>query len=189
MENEYNLEYIQINLKKKYLINLINACSKHNINSNSLKKELELTNIELQENYSVTEKYLEFSSLNNKKETIDSKKKINLSENVSLIYKDSFIKNKVFDDNETNITETETIDYLYLKPWSKLTQIHKIIKIKEFVNNLDINNLLDKDKLKEKLIDQIKEKKIKNKINYDETKGRIISISNLSFENNKYLIN
>jgi hypothetical protein len=27
------------------------------------------------------------------------------------------------------ISETETTDYLYLKSWSKLTQIHKVIKI------------------------------------------------------------
>ena len=87
------------------------------------------------------------------------------------------------------ITETETIDYLYLKPWSKLTQIHKVIKIKEFVNNLDISNQTEKENFKDKLIDQIKEKKTKNKINYDETKGKILSISNLSFENNKYILN
>ena len=73
---------------------------------------------------------------------------------------------------EKGLTETETIEYLYLKPWSKLTQIHKVIKIKEFVNGLDISNQNDKEILKDKLIIQIKEK-TKNKINYDETKGKM----------------
>lgn len=89
----------------------------------------------------------------------------------------------------TNMTETETIDYLYLKPWSKLTLIHKVIKIKEFVNNLDISCQTKKENLKDKLIDQIKKKKGKNKINYDDTKGKILSISNLSFENDNYMLN
>ena len=82
------------------------------------------------------------------------------------------IKNKVNDiQTEKNncaytITEknseTETIEYLYLKPWSKLTQIHKIIKIKEFVNNLEIKNSNKSDILKDKLIESIKDKKKKN---------------------------
>ena len=80
---------------------------------------------------------------------------------------------------------SEKIDYLYLKPWSKLTLIHKIIKIKEFINNLNINNDEESDIIKEKLINFIKDKK-KFKINYDENKGKITSISNLTFENNKY---
>ena len=87
-----------------------------------------------------------------------------------------------------SVTETETIEYLYLKPWSKLTQIHKVIKIKEFVSGLDISNDNDKETLKDKIIGQIKEKKAKNKINYDDMKGKILSISNLSFDNNEYVL-
>jgi hypothetical protein len=98
-------------------------------------------------------------------------------------------KNKITNDmSDKGITETETIDYLYLKPWSKLTQIHKLIKIKEFVNNLDINSQIEKENLKDALINYIKEKKGKNKINYDEIKGKILSISNLIFDNNKYIL-
>ena len=87
-----------------------------------------------------------------------------------------------------SVTETETIEYLYLKPWSKLTQIHKVIKIKEFVSGLDISNDNDKETLKDKIMGQIKEKKAKNKINYDDMKGKILSISNLSFDNNEYVL-
>jgi len=145
MIDEYNLENMQLDLNIKYLNNLINGCSKFNINCENIKKKLIKLNNKNQEN--------------------------NLSEQ----------KNKITTE------ATETIDYLYLKPWTKLTQIHKVIKIKEFVNNLDISNQNDKEELKEKLIDQIKEKK-KNKVNYDETKGKITSINNLSFENNKYIL-
>lgn len=83
---------------------------------------------------------------------------------------------------------SENSDYLYLKPWNKLTIIHKIIKIKEFVTNLNINDVNEKDTLKEKLIELIKNKNLikNNKINYDSTKGKIISISCLLHNNNKY---
>lgn len=85
-------------------------------------------------------------------------------------------------------SETSHIDYLYLKSWSKLTIIHKIIKIKEFINNLDINGENEKEELKDKLIEIIKDKKKKIKINYDEAKGKVISIQQLTFENGKYII-
>jgi hypothetical protein len=87
------------------------------------------------------------------------------------------------------VSETSHVDYLYLKSWSKLTIIHKIIKIKEFINNLDISDDSEKEKLKDKIIEMIKDKKNKIKINYDETKGKVISIQQLTFENNKYIIN
>ena len=153
MEEEYDLETMQTNLNIKYLNNLINGCSKSNINCENIKEELKKLDNDVQ-NYSITEQKIKIA----------------------------------IDMTEKGITETETIDYLYLKPWSKLTQIHKVIKIKEFVNSLDISNQSEKENLKDKLIDQVKEKKTKNKINYDETKGKILSISNLSFENNKYIL-
>ena len=90
-------------------------------------------------------------------------------------------------ENNNNII-SENSDYLYLKPWNKLTLIHKIIKIKEFVTNLNINNIEEKEILKEKLIELIKNKNLikNNKINYDSAKGKIISISCLLHNNNKY---
>jgi hypothetical protein len=97
------------------------------------------------------------------------------------------------DDNsinitEVSITESEKPEYFYIKPWNKLTSIHKIIKIKEFVNNLIIDNEDEKIILRDKLIELIKNKNIKNKINYDIDKGKIISISQLACANNKYTI-
>jgi hypothetical protein len=88
-------------------------------------------------------------------------------------------------NSETDIL-SENTDYLFLKPWNKLNQIHKVIKIKEFLNNLECQTK-EKDFLKEQLIDFIKTKK-KVKFTYDEAKGKIISISALSFANGKYFI-
>jgi hypothetical protein len=88
-------------------------------------------------------------------------------------------------NSETDIL-SENPDYLFLKPWNKLNQIHKVIKIKEFLNNLECQ-AKEKDILKEQLIDLVKNKK-KVKFTYDESKGKLISISALSFSNGKYLI-
>ena len=96
-------------------------------------------------------------------------------------------KNSLLNDEQTynvssgelSITETElvseNIDYLYTKSWNKLNQIHKVIKIKEFINSLEINEH-DKEALKEQLIEMSKDKKKKNKINYDEVKCKIINV-------------
>jgi hypothetical protein len=88
-------------------------------------------------------------------------------------------------NSETDIL-SENTDYLFLKPWNKLNQIHKVIKIKEFLNNLECQSK-EKDFLKEQLIDFVKTKK-KVKFTYDEAKGKIISISALSYANGKYFI-
>jgi hypothetical protein len=88
-------------------------------------------------------------------------------------------------NSETDIL-SENTDYLFLKPWNKLNQIHKVIKIREYLCNLDCQSK-EKDFLKEQLIDFVKTKK-KVKFTYDETKGKLISISALSFANGKYFI-
>ena len=77
---------------------------------------------------------------------------------------------------------------LYNKPWSKLNAIHKIIKIKEFVNNIKIENEIDKEKLKDELVNLIKTNVLtkKDKIIYDSENGKIISIKNLQYKDNKY---
>jgi hypothetical protein len=93
-----------------------------------------------------------------------------------------------------NITESPqqqyNDDYLYQKPWTKLTPIHKIIKIKEFINLLLIDNEQDKQELKTKLIELIKTKVLtkKDTVTYDSVKGRIISIRMLQHKNGKYFI-
>jgi hypothetical protein len=154
-----------------------------------------MTNIIMEYNLETIQQNLKIKYLNN---LINGCNKSNI--NSDLIQKMLNDINEQENDNytvtekPTYINETETcvvsekLDYLYLKPWSKLTLIHKIIKIKEFVNNLDISNDIEKEILKNKLIDSIKDKKIKNKVMYDENKGKIITMSLLSNENGKYSI-
>lgn len=92
------------------------------------------------------------------------------------------IKNNVI--IKTDQTETN----LYKKSWSKLNVIHKIIKIKEFVNNLNIDIEKNREELKNLLVELVKTKILskKNNIEYDEINGKIISIKNLQYKDNKY---
>jgi hypothetical protein len=96
-------------------------------------------------------------------------------------------------DNDASSEVKEVIysdDYLYKKPWIKLSPVHKIIKIKEFISKLLIENIDAKDKLKNDLIKLVHAKILtkKDKVKYDTNNGRIISIPILSFKNGKYLI-
>lgn len=77
---------------------------------------------------------------------------------------------------------------LYKKPWVKLNPIHKILKIKEFVNNLKINSEKERIILRDELIDLVKLKILtkKEKVNYDEVNGKVISLSDLQYKNEKY---
>ena len=81
-------------------------------------------------------------------------------------------------------------NYLYQKPWNKLTQIHKVIKMKEYTNQLLFANEKDKDDMSWLLINMIKQKLLTNKssIIYDSSKGKIVSIPCLEYKNNKYII-
>jgi hypothetical protein len=105
--------------------------------------------------------------------------------------------------NKTNVTETEVSPTVseslnksvvlgddsshYRKPWSRLNNIHKIIKLKEWVNNLEISSN-DKDKLKEELVGLIKVKILtkKEKVKYDEVNGKVISINDLIYKDGSY---
>ena len=77
---------------------------------------------------------------------------------------------------------------LYKKSWQKLNSIHKILKIKEFVNNLKMDSEKDKIKLKDELVGLIKDKVLTNKekVKHDEVNGKIISLPNLQYKNGKY---
>lgn len=76
---------------------------------------------------------------------------------------------------------------VFKKPWNKLKEFHKIMKIKEFVNDLKYNDEIDKtivkknrDRLTVKIILGIKEKKFgknKSEVIYDQEKMVITSIS------------
>jgi CBS domain containing-hemolysin-like protein len=102
--------------------------------------------------------------------------------------------------NESSVEESEiksdnnnviySEDYVYKKPWTKLNSVHKIIKIKEFVSKLLIEDKNDKIELINRLKFLVKNKIItkKDKVNYDKLKGRIISIPDLIYKNKKYYI-
>ena len=77
---------------------------------------------------------------------------------------------------------------LYKKSWVKLNPVHKILKIKEFVNNLKINSEKERALFRDELIDLVKLKVLtkKEKVNYDEINGKIISLSDLQYKNEKY---
>jgi hypothetical protein len=85
-----------------------------------------------------------------------------------------------------NVTPSQFNDNLYNKPWNKLNIIHKIIKIREFVDNLDIKSEKDRCKLKDELILLLKNKTLIKNIEYSDTKCVIISINNLEYSNGNY---
>jgi len=86
-------------------------------------------------------------------------------------------KTEVNSEVKTDINTTYSSDEnLYKKPWAKLNIVHKIIKIKEYVNNLNISDV-DKHIMKEKIINMVKTKTLKkDSINYDSNNGSIILI-------------
>jgi hypothetical protein len=98
------------------------------------------------------------------------------------------LKNSL-EDNQNN-KPIYSDDYLYKKSWTKLSLVHKTIKMKEYVDCLLVENEHDKNQLKKKLVGLIKKKILskKNKVNYDDGKGRIISIPDLVYQNGKYFI-
>lgn len=82
-------------------------------------------------------------------------------------------------------------NYLYKKPWNKLAQIHKIIKIKQYVKiQLGITDKKYEKLLINELIGYVKNKILSKKkaVNYDLNKEKIISIPNLKFVNKKYIL-
>ena len=87
--------------------------------------------------------------------------------------------------------------YVYKRPWNKLKEFHKIIKIKEFVDNLTFGKKckpkeIEKNKkyLKDEICNGLKNKKFgKNKaeVTYDSQNMVIISISCLDYNKKKGL--
>ena len=96
---------------------------------------------------------------------------------------------KVMEESDTvNIVSITSDVNLYKKSWSKLNIIHKTIKIKEFVNNLKINSEKSREKIKNELIELLKKKVLtkKDKVNYDEERGVIVSLTELEYNNGLY---
>jgi DNA repair exonuclease SbcCD nuclease subunit len=85
-------------------------------------------------------------------------------------------------NDSDSITKSETCSVydvnLYKKPWIKLNIVHKIIKIKEYVNNLNDLSKQQKIEMKDKFIDLVKTKVLtkKDKVDYDEINGIILNI-------------
>lgn len=113
-------------------------------------------------------------------------------------FDETFCKENIIEEssnNKNNSSDTEKYKQifddqdLYKKSWNKLNITHKIIKIKEFINNnCKIDNDEDKNKLKDDLTILIKTKILskKDKVTYDETMGKIINIPNLQYKDGKY---
>ena len=77
--------------------------------------------------------------------------------------------------------------YMFKRPWNRLPEVHKLIKMKEYVTkSLIIQDTNKRDKLISDLFKAIKTKKLtrKGSVNYDPVKGRITSIPNLKYDNN-----
>jgi len=98
-------------------------------------------------------------------------------------------KQKISTESETHSMIFSDEEF-YKKPWAKLNPIHKVLKLKEFINN--IKNISDKEKneLKEKVVELVKTKVLtkKEKVDYDSVNGRILSLTNLEYKDGKYLI-
>jgi hypothetical protein len=82
-------------------------------------------------------------------------------------------------------SETNIDDFVYKKPWNRLHVIHKIIKIKEFINQLDINDNELKKHLKTQFTTMVKNKKLTKKtdVDYDSINGKILAIHSLQYKN------
>ena len=121
----------------------------------------------------------------------NSLKQFNNINNIHLEWLNEHI-NKINNKEQILNTNYPKQDYIYEniynKPWIKLNQIHKILKIKEFINNLNIKSEKEKIELNEELELLVKTKILtkKENINYDQEKGQIISIVNLCNNDNKY---
>tara|TARA_B100001093_G_C26764469_1_gene987223 strand:+ start:1102 stop:1560 length:459 start_codon:yes stop_codon:yes gene_type:complete len=125
---------------------------------------------------------LSYKTFQNKKDEFD---KIEVTDTESSPRSSS--KNPV--ENESKIVYSE--DYLYKKDWNKLQNVHKIVKLKEFISKLLIKNNDEKENLINEATNLIHKKILtkKDKVKYDSASGNIISISLLSFKNGKYKIN
>ena len=134
--------------------------------------------------------YTYFTSIN----TSFSKNNIKIDWIVSHINKLNDVVNtdtesQTIKKNETYIAPQPNDDgNLYKKSWTKLNPIHKIIKIKDFVNNIKFENEIDREKLKDELVNLVKIKVLtkKDEIIYDEENGKIISLKKLQYKGGKY---
>lgn len=163
-----NLEILSNKMQIKYYSNLIKYSKKSNSKYDFfLKKYKDLTELD--------ETLTESESIK-----LSSKEENTKDENVS--------GNNSLESQEVEIVYSD--DYLYKRPWTKLSNIHKIIKLKEFISKLLIDNQDEKDSLKKEIVKLVRCKVLtkKDKVKYDSVKGRVIAIPMLTYKNKKYQI-
>ena len=82
---------------------------------------------------------------------------------------------------------------MYKRPWSKLQNIHRYLKIEEFLVSIKEIDDKQREKLIKKITELLKDKIItkKNEVEYDEKNGCVVSIKRLVFDKkkNKYVLN
>lgn len=158
-----NINILINKYQTKYYKNILTNLEKNNIEDN-LKKAI-YEHINILDNINITETIINTTEYN---------------------------QNDKNSDNSLPTEEINTSDEynLYKKSWAKLNSIHKILKIKEFVNNLNIKSDIEKQTLKDNLINSIKNKTLtkKGKIIYDDINGKIISIPDLQYNNGIYTL-
>jgi hypothetical protein len=102
-------------------------------------------------------------------------------------------KNVLTDTEKNNSIENMKFseDYLYKKPWNKLNNIHKIIKIKEFIDKLSISDDDEVNQLKKQVHTLINNKILtkKDSVNYNAIIGSVAGIPILKHKNGKYYFN
>lgn len=159
-----DIEFINKKLEIKYYESIKQSLEKMEIDEYWLNNHLEKLCEDLSDESKLTETITEKKK---EKEVINSSSETEKTENHKQIFAD---------------------DDLYNKPWQKLNPIHKILKVKEFVNNLKMDSEKDRIKLKDELVYLIKEKILtkKEKVKYDDINGKIISLPDLQYKNGKY---
>lgn len=144
---------------------------------------------------------MEITNIQNKHNKTYYKNLLEITNKINVNNK--WIKKKIDDFTEdTKDTETENIessenkevvyseDYLYKKSWNKLSNIHKTIKLKEFVKKLPIKKEEDMKSLIKTMNKMVKKKQLTKKehVNYDSINGQVISIPNLQYKDGNYFI-
>jgi hypothetical protein len=160
-----NIDTIIKNMEIKYYQNIQYTLNKNNLEYDWLNKHVEMLN-----------NCIEISDIEENTTENEIKKDI-VSGDASNISVEETVHEQIFADED-----------LYKKPWTKINAIHKILKIKEFVNNLKISSDQDKTELNDHLVSLVKNKVLskKEQVKYDEINGKIISLVNLQYTNGKY---
>lgn len=117
------------------------------------------------------------------------KNNLDTSEINKKLSENNLVQTEVLTETENDTEVIYSDDFIFKKKWNKLNNIHKKIKIKQFINKLKIEDS-NKKELINSLLLLIDKKHLtkKNSVNYDSLNGRIISIPNLKCTNDKYII-